>query len=207
MDKFLHWGLFAHEYSQAHLPIREQTTAEGHSVRALYFFSGVADLAQELGDETLFRACETLWNNTADRRMYITGGVGSQSYGEGFTVDYDLPSDRAYTETCAAIALIFLGQRMLALDPDRKYADVMERALYNGVISGMSLEGDRFFYVNPLEVHPEVCRKRHDHDHVNNPGRAGLPAPAARLTWPACSPPSIIIFIPRMTQLYVLLGK
>lgn len=183
LDKFLHWGLFAHEYSQAHLPIGEQTTAEGHSVRALYFFSGVADLAQELGDETLFKACETLWDNIVNRRMYITGGIGSQSYGEGFTLDYDLPSDLAYTETCAAIALIFFGQRMLELDPNRKYADVMERALYNGVISGMSLEGDRFFYVNPLEVHPEVCRKRHDHNHVK-PTRQG---------WftCACCPPNL----------------
>lgn len=183
LDQFLHYGMWGYEYSQAHLPIREQKTAEGHSVRAMYFFSAVADLVQETGDQELLKICETLWENTVTRRMYVTGGIGSQEYGEGFTIDYDLPSDTAYSETCAAIGLFFFGQRMLALDPDRKYADVMERALYNGILSGMSLEGDRFFYVNPLEVYPEVCKNRYDHRHVM-PTRQG---------WfgCACCPPNL----------------
>ena len=99
--------------------------------------------------------------------MYITGGIGSQDYHEGFTFDYDLPNDTAYAETCAAIGLVFFAQRMLALAPKAEYADVMERALYNGVLSGMSMEGTKFFYVNPLAVDPKVCAARHDLRHVN----------------------------------------
>lgn len=183
LDKPTHWGKFAYAYSQAHLPIREQETPEGHAVRAMYFFTAVADLAQETGDAELFQVCDTLWQSTVQRHMYLTGGIGSQSYGEGFTTDYDLPASRAYAETCAAIGLFFWGHRMLQLNPDRKYADVMERALYNGILSGMSWEGDRFFYVNPLEVDPAVCASRQDHEHVK-PTRQG---------WftCACCPPNL----------------
>ncbi len=163
---FRHWGKWTYHYSQSHLPLREQKTAEGHSVRAMYLFIAAADLAGETGDKELLQVCETLWENVVDCRMYITGGIGSQEYGEGFTVDYDLPSDTAYAETCAAIGLFLFGQRMLEITPDRKYADIMERALYNGIISGMSLDGDRFFYVNPLEVSPALCEARRDHQHV-----------------------------------------
>lgn len=183
VDKFRYFGEWRHKYSQSHVPIREQTAAEGHSVRAMYFFSAVADLVQETGDEELFKVCQTLWDNTVNRRMYITGGIGSQEYGEGFTIDYDLPSDRAYSETCAAIGLFFFAQRMLQLDPDRKYADVMERALYNGILSGMSLEGDRFFYVNPLEVLPEVAKARYDHRHVESTRQGWFSC--------ACCPPNL----------------
>ena len=182
-DVFLHWGKWAYQYSQAHVPLRKQAMAEGHSVRAMYLFIAAADLALETGDEELLKVCETLWDNTANHRMYVTGGIGSQEYGEGFTVDYDLPSDTAYAETCAAIGLFLWGWRMLKINPDRKYTDVMERALYNGIISGMSLEGDRFFYVNPLEVSPELSKVRRDHRHVAS----------TRQDWfgCACCPPNL----------------
>ena len=177
------WGLFGLDYNQAHLQVREQTTVEGHAVRAMYLFSAVADLAQETGDPQLLQVSKTLWDNMVSRRMYITGGIGSQAHGEGFTIDYDLPSSRAYAETCAAIGLFFWGHRLLQLEPDNRYADEMERALYNGILSGMSWEGDRFFYVNPLEVDPAVCRARHDHRHVK----------ATRQGWFACAccPPNL----------------
>lgn len=139
-----------YEYCQAHLPVREQAEVVGHAVRALYMYSAMADLAGEFGDETLLRACEKLWENLCLKRMYLTGGVGPEKSNEGFTFDYDLPNETAYTETCAAIALVFWNHRLLQLDCDGRYADVMERALYNGVLSGVSLDGTTFFYDNPL---------------------------------------------------------
>ena len=148
-----HQGKF--DYNQSHLPVREQATAEGHSVRAMYLYCGMADLAAETGDEALWAACNRLWENVTERRMYLTGGVGSSGEGERFTTDFDLPNQTAYTETCAAIGLVFWAHRMLQVSPDRKYADVMERALYNGVLSGISLSGDHFFYANPLRVDPK----------------------------------------------------
>ncbi len=151
-----------YDYAQAHLPVGEQTTAEGHAVRAMYLYSGMADVAAETDDESLLAACERLWENVTKRRMYVTGGVGSSSHGERFTVDYDLPNDLAYAETCAAVGLVFWAHRMLQFDGDGKYADVMERALYNGVLSGVSLEGDKFFYANPLEAIPALHEARPD---------------------------------------------
>ncbi len=139
-------------YNQSHLPVREQTSAEGHAVRAVYLYTGMAYLAKETGDESLLSACKTLWEDIAHRKMYITGGLGSTYIGEAFTTPFDLPPDQAYTETCAGIALCFFGNGMLALDNDARYADVIERALYNGVASGLSVSGDQFFYENPLEV-------------------------------------------------------
>ncbi len=139
-------------YNQAHLPIRQQTTAEGHAVRAMYLYSGVADVAAECGDDSLMAPLERLWENVTGRRMYVTGGIGSSAHGERFTYDYDLPNATAYTETCAAIGLAFWAQRMLLLDPAGTYGDVLERALYNGILSGVSLDGRSFFYSNPLDV-------------------------------------------------------
>ncbi|MBR0464965.1 MAG: glycoside hydrolase family 127 protein [Clostridia bacterium] len=158
------WGTM--EYYQAHKPVREQTEAVGHAVRAMYLYSGMADVARVTDDETLKAACVTLWNNTTRRRMYVTGAVGSTEYGEAFSFDDDLPNDTVYGETCAAIGLVFFARRMLQLRPSAEYADVMERALYNGVISGMDLDGKRFFYVNPLEVWPEACEKDPHKKHV-----------------------------------------
>ena len=147
--------VIAHEndiYLQDHLPVREQTTAEGHSVRAGYLFSAMADLSKEYGDKELFEACQKLFRNITERRMYITGGVGSTSSGEAFTVDYDLPNASAYAETCAAIALYMFANRMSRNEANSIYADAAERAMYNGIISGISLDGKSFFYENPLEI-------------------------------------------------------
>lgn len=140
----------SHEYSQSHRPVREQHEAVGHAVRATYLYSAMADLAAEDGDPSLLRACQHLWQHLTTKRMYVMGGIGSSKHNEGFTSDYDLPNDTAYAETCAAIALVFWAQRMLQVDLDRRYADVMELALYNAVLSGVSAEGSHFFYDNPL---------------------------------------------------------
>ncbi|MDQ0091962.1 DUF1680 family protein [Paenibacillus anaericanus] len=174
---------FDHAYSQAHLPVRKQDTAEGHAVRLVYMCTAMADLAAETGDPGLLEACRKLWSNIVNKRMYITGGIGSMEHGESFTMDYDLPGDTAYAETCASIGLIFFAQRMLRISPDSKVADVMERALYNTVVSGMSQDGKKFFYVNPLEVYPEAHGKNRIYDHVK-PERQG---------WfgCACCPPNI----------------
>lgn len=138
--------------AQDHAPCAEQTTAEGHAVRASYMYSAMADVARERGDEALKKACEALFENIVNRRMYITAGVGSTRYGEAFTHDYNLPNETAYTETCASIALAYFAQRMLMLDPDAKYAEIVERVLYNGFLASTSLDGRRFFYTNPMEI-------------------------------------------------------
>ena len=143
--------LTALSYNQSHQPVREQSVVVGHAVRAMYLYSGMADVAGETGDRTLYDACRRLWDNVVGKRMYVTGGIGSTGANEGFTGDYDLPNATAYAETCAAIGLVFWAHRMLHLDPDGEYADVMERALYNGILSGISLGGAHFFYGNPLE--------------------------------------------------------
>ena len=140
-----------YEYNQSHKPVREQDKAVGHAVRAIYMYTAMADLAADLGDAALKRACEVLWDDVTARRMYVTGGLGPAAANEGFTTDYDLPNDTAYAETCAAVALIFWAQRMLNLDLDGKYADVLELALYNGALSGLSRGGEHYFYQNPLE--------------------------------------------------------
>ena len=141
---------------QAHVPVREQTEAVGHAVRAMYLYSGMADVAAETDDADLFAACRRLWRSVVERKMYVTGGVGSSAQGERFTGDYDLPNETAYAETCAAIGLVFFAHRMLEIEADGAYADVMERALYNGALGGVSLDGTRFFYTNRLAVYPPV---------------------------------------------------
>ncbi len=139
-----------YEYCQAHAPIRQQGKVVGHAVRAMYLLAGVADLAHELDDPTLLATCERLWDNLVHRRVYLTGGIGPSRRNEGFTSDYDLPDESAYAETCAAIALILWNHRLLQFAGDGKYADIIEQTLYNGFISGVSLEGRHFFYDNPL---------------------------------------------------------
>ncbi|MBO5939290.1 MAG: glycoside hydrolase family 127 protein [Clostridia bacterium] len=140
------------EYRQTHKPVREQTAAEGHAVRALYLYTSMAMLAAKTGDEALACACRTLWKDITRRKMYVTGACGSTPIGEAFTAPFDLPNEGAYAETCASIALMFFGRAMLALENRAEYADVIERALYNGVLSGLSLSGDEFFYTNPLAI-------------------------------------------------------
>ena len=140
---------------QAHLPVREQETAEGHAVRALYLYCGMVDVAIETNDPELLNAAMKIYDNATQKRMYITGGVGTSPFGERFTYDYDLPNDSAYTESCAAIALAMLSKRLLDHTNDSKYAEVLERVLYNNGISGISINGDDFIYNNYLEVRKE----------------------------------------------------
>ena len=142
-----------YENFQSHAPVREQKEALGHAVRALYLYTGMASLARETGEASLIAACKTLWQDVTACKMYVTGALGSTHRGEAFSnVPYDLPNGTAYAETCAAIALLLFGREMLALENDAKYADAIERALYNGVLAGLSLSGDAFFYENPLEI-------------------------------------------------------
>jgi DUF1680 family protein len=148
-----------YEYNQSHKPIREQEKVVGHAVRAMYLFSAVADLADETDDPTLYAASERLWENLTNRRMYITGGTGPSRHNEGFTTDYDLPDETAYAETCATIALVMWNQRLLQFAGESRFADVLERGLYNGFLSGVSLAGNTFYYENPLS-------SAGDHHHV-----------------------------------------
>jgi len=157
----MHWERtwMKYQYYQAGKPVREQKTAQGHAVRAVYLYSGMADVAKTSGDDTLLDSCYALWDNIVNRQMYITGAIGQTSHGEAFTFDYDLPNDLVYGETCAAIGLAFFAKRMSSIAPKGAYADVLEKTLFNGTISGMSLDGKKFFYVNPLEVNPEKFGK------------------------------------------------
>ena len=179
------WGNDAtdYDYQQSGKPVREQRDATGHSVRAVYLYTGMADLAAQTEDQELLDACRHLFESITDRRMYVTGGIGSTVEGEAFTVDYDLPNDTAYAETCASIGLMFFASRMLEAEVDSKYADVMERAFYNTVLAGMQLDGKRFFYVNPLEVLPGISGeiKTHRHDLPQRPGWYAC----------ACCPPNV----------------
>ena len=138
-------------YNQDHLPIREQRIVRGHAVRAMYQFAGTADLYALTGDTTLLEALEAVWEDVTVGKMYVTGGIGNSAHNEGFTEPFELPNDTAYAETCAAIGMALWNHRMWLATGDRKYADVMELEVYNNVPAGVSLEGDRFFYVNPLE--------------------------------------------------------
>jgi DUF1680 family protein len=174
-------------YHQAHAPIREQDKPEGHAVRAMYLYASVADAVLESGDASLLEALERLWRNLVEARMYITGGVGSQAHGERFTVDFDLPNDRAYAESCGSIGLVFWAHRMIQIKPRGVYGDVLERALYNNVLAGISLSGTEYFYANPLRVDPIAVRYREDLKHVS----------AARQRWfgVACCPTNIVRLI------------
>lgn len=148
-------GEYRGEYCQDHAPIREHESVVGHAVRAMYLYIAAAEFAD---DPELLRALERAWTNLTQRRMYITGGIGPSAANEGFTSDFDLPNLTAYAETCAAVGLVMWGHSLLSVTADGDYADVMERALYNGALSGISLSGDRFFYVNPLESRGQDAR-------------------------------------------------
>lgn len=186
------WITWHKAYSQAHRPIAEQDVAVGHAVRLVYLYAGVAHLARLSNDAAKLDACRRIWRNMVDRQMYVTGAVGAQVWGESFTSDYDLPNDTAYTETCASIGMVFFAQRMLEADHDARYADVLERALYNTVLSGMALDGSSFFYVNPLEVHPTSIRHDHKYEHVK----------PVRQRWfgCACCPPNVARLLSSLGQ-------
>ncbi len=143
------------EYTQDHKPVVEQSEAVGHAVRATYMYAGMADIAALTGDQGYIDALDRIWNNVVSRKMHVTGGVGARGRGEAFGDNYELPNLSAYNETCAAIGHVFWNHRMFLLHGDAKYIDVMERTLYNGALSGVSMEGDRFFYPNPLATGPQ----------------------------------------------------
>lgn len=171
------------KYSQSHKPVREQDTAEGHAVRAVYMYCAMADVASAYGDEAMLEACRRLWDNITEKRMYITGGIGSSGILERFTTDYDLPNDYNYSETCASIGMALFSLRMANITRESKYADVVELELYNNILAGVALNGKRFFYVNPLEVIPGNCIPRTSREHVKE----------ERQRWfgVACCPPNI----------------
>ena len=195
-------GMYSYgkKYAQYHKPIREQDAFYGHAVRCMYMAASAVDIARLTDDKELFEACKTLYHNMVQRRMYITGGIGSSRNGERFTYDYDLPNDTIYAETCASIGLMFFMQRMLLVEQDANYADVMERALYNTCNAGMSLDGKGFFYVNPLEVDPVLSIENPDQKHV-------LPV---RPGWFACAccPPNYARMIAALPEyLYTTKGN
>lgn len=146
-------------YSQAHKPVVEQDEAVGHAVRAAYMYSGMADVAAITGDSSYIKAIDRIWDNIISKKIYITGGIGARHAGEAFGNNYELPNLSAYCETCAAIGNVYMNYRLFLLHGDAKYFDVLERTLYNGLISGVSLDGGSFFYPNPLASNGGYSRK------------------------------------------------
>ncbi len=171
------------DYMQADRPLSEQREAEGHAVRAGYLYSGMADLAAETEDEALFEQCDAIFRDIVDKKMYITGSIGSAAYGERFTSAYDLPNDTNYSESCATVSLAMFANRMFRMTAEAGYADTVEKALYNTLLSGIALDGRHFFYVNPLEVNPVTAEKNPTMRHVKT----------ERQLWfgVACCPPNI----------------
>ncbi|MCB9055839.1 MAG: glycoside hydrolase family 127 protein [Chitinophagales bacterium] len=161
-------------YAQDVLPVKEQTEITGHAVRAMYMYTGAADVAAQTGDKGYMKAMRTVWEDVVYRNMYITGGIGSAGSNEGFSKDYDLPNEYAYCETCASVGMVFWNQRMNAMSGNAEYMDVLERSLYNGALDGLSLSGDHFFYGNPLA-------SRGQHQRREWFGTACCPANIARL--------------------------
>ena len=178
-------GYMAPNYAQQHLPVREQRTAEGHSVRAMYLYSGMADLIAAKGDTTLAPALESIWHDIVDKKMHINGGLGAVPGIEGFGPAYVLPNKDTYDETCAAVGNVFFNYRMFLASGDAKYVDVAEVALYNNVLAGVNMEGNKFFYVNVLEA---------DGEKTFNHGKAG------RSPWfgTACCPSNLARLIPQV---------
>ena len=173
-------------YSQSDKPVTEQTEAWGHAVRAGYMYSGMADVAALTGDSAYINAIDKIWENIVSRKYYITGGVGARHAGEAYGADYELPNKTAYNETCAAISIVYFAQRMFQFRGDAKYIDCLERTLYNGVISGMSVDGGRFFYPNPLSSDGEY--------------RFNADGNTTRQPWfgCACCPSNICRFLPSL---------
>ena len=182
----------AHTYSQSHLPVRQQKTAEGHCVRACYLYTAMADLARHTGDEELLDSCRKIFDDISEKKMYITGGIGSAGRGEAFTVAYDLPDLSAYSESCAALSLAWFAQRMLLIENDSKYADVIERIIYNNALSSISLDGKAFFYVNPLAIRTHLLNRNTSQVDTNE----HLPLTERKEVFDcSCCPPNITRFI------------
>ena len=190
-------------YNQSHQPVREQRTAEGHCVRACYLYSAMADAVQETGDAAMLEACRALFSDIVDKKMYITGGIGSSHHGEAFTVPYDLPNDTAYSETCASISLAMFADRMKDVDLDSRYADIVERELYNGVLAGLSLDGKAFFYENPLEIN---LADRDRHTSVNSSDRLPI-TQRLEVFWCSCCPPNVTRFLASLGGSVCSLGE
>lgn len=179
------------EYLQSHIPITEQKEAVGHCVRAVYLYSAIADLALELDDNQLFEIADRLFEDIYRNKMYITGGIGSVAVGETFSVAGHLPNFNAYAETCAALGLAMFCRRMYSVVSDSKYADVAERALFNGMLSGLSLDGEAFFYTNPLEI--DIARK--------DIPRTKIPATQRKKVFGcSCCPPNLVRLIPSIAD-------
>ena len=187
-------GRFGRHYWQDQVPVRDAASVEGHAVRQLYLLSGVADVYLETGDATLLRALERLWAEMVATKTYLTGGIGAHHSDEAFGDPYELPNERSYGETCAAIASIMFSWRMLMITGEAKYADLMERTLYNGFLAGLSLDGQRYIYANPLQVREGHMARGDDHDYQ-------------RVEWfyCACCPPNVMRILASL-QHYVLLG-
>ena len=187
-----------YSYFQAQVPVRSQTAAVGHAVRQGYLLAGMAEVGGETGDGSLTDAAERIFANIVNRQMYITGGVGATHEGEAFTFDYDLPPERCYTETCAAISLMMTAARLNRISPCAKYGDIVERVLYNGMLAGVSLDGTKYFYMNPLEVWPERCEKRQDlHIHAERQGWFGC----------ACCPPNVLRTLTGLSRYLFTVGE
>ena len=182
----------AHKYSQSHLPVREQKTAEGHCVRACYLYTGMADLARLTDDKELADACKAIFDDIIYKKMYITGGIGSAGRGEAFTIPYDLPDLTAYSESCAALSLAWFAQRMLLLENDSKYADTVEKVLYNNGLSSVSRDGKAFFYVNPLAIRTHLLERNTSQENTHE----NLTITQRKEVFDcSCCPPNITRFI------------
>ncbi len=192
------FGLHDLDYLQARVPPRQLTEASGHAVRAMYLSVAMADIALETQDRELGLACDRLWESATTRRMYVTGGIGASARNEAFGADFDLPNDTAYAETCAAIGLFLFGSRMARLRHDAGYAEVMERALYNGILSGLGLDGQSYFYVNPLSVRPDAAEK--------NPSRHFVKYRRQPWYGCACCPPNIARLLASLGEYVCHLG-
>ena len=164
------------KHTQSHMEVYNQTEAVGHAVRAVYMYASMADIARICDDKKLLKSCNTLWDNVVNKKMYVTGGIGADSVQESFSIDFDLPNESAYNETCAAIGLFLWAQRMFNIHQNSVYTDIMERTLYNAILAGISLDGKKYFYVNPLEVWADAWDVREIH----------FKAKAQRQSWFAC---------------------
>lgn len=183
---------FPLSYYQAAEPVRQQETAEGHAVRVVYLCTGMAQVARLTGDESLLETCRRFWNNIVHQKMYITGGIGSTNVGESFTGNYDLPNDTMYGETCASVGMAFFAREMLKLETKGEYADVLEKQLFNGIISGISLDGTHFFYVNPLQADPDIS--------THNPSRSHVLTQRAEWFGCACCPSNVARLVASVDQ-------
>lgn len=190
-------------YAQDGAPARDLEKAGGHAVRAMYFYSAMADIAREYGDDALKTACERLWTDSVEKKMYVTGGVSAERFGEAIGTDYVLPNDYAYAETCASVAMSNLSQRMFRLEQDGKYMDMIERQMYNGALSGLSMDGKGFYYDNAL-----LCRPKVDDFFAGIHALPLLPPYQRQEVFEcSCCPPNIYRFIAALGQYFYSIGE